>query len=389
MTTYTISYDETNITWIDLNGWTALTEAAPGPVIGPFSSPAGDGHDNMVWYPFVEAGDTVVGEIHGDIFAVEGVSENVQVDNSGVLSIVPGGSATDTIVNSGGEQLIDSGSSANGATINSGGFEIVFDGGVSTAATVNSGGQESVQSGGTANGATVDSGGFEEIFGGLANGTTVLSGGKENVHDSGVASGTIVDPGGAAQVFSGGKVVNTVLDGGELDLGVGAIASGTIAFGPTPGGTLEIDGTTMPTTVISGFSEGDPTADVKSDIIDLASIAYSAIISASLNSSTDVLTIVTSGGTKTLEFTGNYKNTAFGLSSDGNGGTTIVDLGSPENIYDPILVSSSANAVQTVILADSNLTAVNTYTSTVTQDYEDAIVAAENFYQSLSPTRQR
>jgi autotransporter passenger strand-loop-strand repeat protein len=115
--------------------------------------------------------------------------------------------------------------------------------------------------------------------------------------------------------------------------------------------------------------------------IDLTSVAYAQITSASLNATTDVLTIDAGQSSTTIQLSGDQAGESIGLSSDGGTGTDIVNLGAAPNISDSISTASAA-AVQTVIRADSNLQFVNTYAQGVSSAYEDAIVAAENFYQA-------
>ncbi|MDB5483142.1 MAG: Ca2+-binding protein toxin, partial [Caulobacteraceae bacterium] len=114
--------------------------------------------------------------------------------------------------------------------------------------------------------------------------------------------------------------------------------------------------------------------------IDETSISYAGVTSASLNPRTDVLTVYSGGVTHAVQLSGNLQGASLGLSSDGSGGTEIVNLGVSPQVTGP--VSPATTRQQTVILAGSNLQFVNTYTSNVSTGYQDAIVTAENFYQS-------
>jgi len=118
--------------------------------------------------------------------------------------------------------------------------------------------------------------------------------------------------------------------------------------------------------------------------IDDTSISYANVTSASLNPVSDVLTLVSGATPTTVALSGNLQGVSLGLSSDGAGGTEIVDLGVSPQVNDP--VSPGRSVQQTVIMAGSSLQFVNTYDSTVGQGYEDAIVTAENFYQSQIAT---
>jgi autotransporter passenger strand-loop-strand repeat protein len=85
--------------------------------------------------------------------------------------------------------------------------------------------------------------------------TVVKSQGIELVISGGETVGTIVNKGGQEVVFDG-TATGTVISGGTLELAVGGAASGGITFAGT-GGTLKIDGTTVPSTVIGGFVKGN------------------------------------------------------------------------------------------------------------------------------------
>ncbi|EGI3999276.1 autotransporter outer membrane beta-barrel domain-containing protein, partial [Escherichia coli] len=69
---------------------------------------------------------------------------------SSSMSLNAGDTATDTTINSGGNQSVSSGGSATSTTINSGGYQFVSSGGSATSTTINSGGYQYVSSGGSA-----------------------------------------------------------------------------------------------------------------------------------------------------------------------------------------------------------------------------------------------
>src|SRR5258707_7880699 len=96
----------------------------------------------------------------------------------------------------------------------------------------------------------------------------VLSGGTEIVASGGVPSATTIQFGGFEQVMSGGTAAATVISGGTLEIqSGGAVGSGGLRFSGS-GGTLTIDGTTMPTSTVSGFVTGDT--------IDLAGVSFAS-----------------------------------------------------------------------------------------------------------------
>jgi autotransporter passenger strand-loop-strand repeat protein len=151
--------------------------------------------------------------------------------------------------------------------------------------------------------------------GGIARGTAIR-GGTEFVLLGGTASGTTISSGGLEDVLSGGITSNATISGGKLELANGASAgSGAITFAGS-GGVLKIDGTTMPTNVISGFAPGDT--------IDLAAVTFSSGGGVVVTSG-NVLKVKEGGVTYNLQLnpSQNFSEDAFALSSDGTGGTDV------------------------------------------------------------------
>ncbi|SED91196.1 Ig-like domain-containing protein [Bradyrhizobium erythrophlei] len=115
----------------------------------------------------------------------------------------------------------------------------------------------------------------------------------------------------------------TIDAGGSLEL-AGA-ATGAITFGKNTG-MLILDQSSKFTGNILGLSgNGDPTA---SDILDLRDIAYGAGTRVSYigNTSGGVLTVTDAQNhTAHLNLTGDYTRMTFALSSDGHGGTFVID----------------------------------------------------------------
>lgn len=232
------------------------------------------------------------------------VSSGIIVTGGNTLEIQSGGTASATSVESGGTEQVDFGGAADGAIISHGGVaEIygsdtaaqvhgildVFSGGFASGDTVRNGGVMGVASSGFASATTVLSDGLLFInSGGSVSGVIVSAGGSALVTAGGVASGTLVASGGVEQVFgsdiaaqvsgvlevlsggsasgdtiyaglllvdSGGTASGTVMSGGTVELAAGASAGGAITFA-TSGGTLQIDGRTMPSDVISGLQQG-------------------------------------------------------------------------------------------------------------------------------------
>jgi autotransporter-associated beta strand protein len=128
-------------------------------------------------------------------------------------------------------------------------------------------------------------------------------------------SGTLVLSG--PNTYSGG----TTIEGGTLELGnPSAAGSGPITFGSDV--TLAIDGTTMPSNTIDGFTAGD--------MIDLTSIGNVSGSHVDMNYLTNVLTITEDNATYQLQFDKNeiFAGDFFHLMKDNNGigsGTLITE----------------------------------------------------------------
>src|SRR6201999_2730175 len=128
---------------------------------------------------------------------------------------------------------------ASDTTVSESGTLVVYKGGKAIGTVIN-------QNTGTSDG------GMFVSSGGTARATTVNSGGIALVFDGGVNSGARVSGGGTLQVSSGGTLSGlTVVDGGSVVLDAGAIANDSFDF--VGSGVLIIDGSAMPSAVISGF----------------------------------------------------------------------------------------------------------------------------------------
>jgi large repetitive protein len=90
-------------------------------------------------------------------------------------------------------------------------------------------------------------------------------------------------------------------------------------------GTLRLDNASAYTGQISGLAG--------SDAIDLTNVSFSASTTASFLGNTDGGTLTITDGTHTSDITlvGNYLQSTWDISSDGNGGTTVVDPVAPNN----------------------------------------------------------
>lgn len=186
---------------------------------------------------------------------------------------------------------------------------------MATSITIGSGTTYDISAGQTDSGDTVQSGGTVDVdAGGTASETIVL--GTEGVLSGGIDVGAVVASGGLEIVASGGTASGTVIQGGTLDLEAGGILAGSMSF--AGGGTLEIDGASMPTATISGFSIGQT--------IDLRGLAFGAASSAVLTGG-NVLQISEGGQSVALQLdpAQSYAGHGFALANDGHGGTALID----------------------------------------------------------------
>ena len=305
-------------------------------------------------------------------------SSGVALSAGGVLTILSGGTAIGTEVTSRGVDTVQSGGLARGTVVSADAREAVY--GTASGTVVNYAGSQTVFAGGTATASVVDGAvivlaggvtsavelilGTETVAsGGVASGTVVGSAsgdGQISIAAGGTMVGTVVNHDGYAYLSVGGIAVGTVLSGGDMTLGGGTAIGTTIGSGgletaavvyvfstgvyysgvasatTIAGGTLDLDGgtaaggilftgdgpgllavsgTVMPGTAISGFAS--------SDEIDLQSVAFTGAGSASLNASTDKLTVTEGGSSFALQLAGNYAGATFDLSPDIGAGTVI------------------------------------------------------------------
>ena len=168
---------------------------------------------------------------------------NTTINSGGNQNVSSGGSATSTTINSGGRQWVVSGGSATSTTINSGGMLSVSSGGSAVDITQNSGGRISADTsatlrgtningsfsiaGGSASNMLLENGGYLSVLNGhQATSTTINSGGNQTVSRGGSATSTTINSGGYQNVYVNGNVTKTTItDGGILQVDVGGSAS--------------------------------------------------------------------------------------------------------------------------------------------------------------------
>ncbi|MDM2934971.1 autotransporter outer membrane beta-barrel domain-containing protein [Citrobacter sp. Cu233] len=164
---------------------------------------------------------------------------------SSSMSLGPGDTATNTTINSGGQQHISSGGSATSTTINQFGAQYVSNGGSATDTTIKYGGQhvfsggsatntnvsgmqaeQHVYIGGSATNTSVSASGKQQVFG-SATSTTVSGTGIQYVHSGGSATSTTINSGGKQIVSSGGSVIATTINHATQNVLSGGSATST------------------------------------------------------------------------------------------------------------------------------------------------------------------
>ncbi|NAH31113.1 autotransporter outer membrane beta-barrel domain-containing protein [Escherichia coli] len=199
---------------------------------------------------------------------------------SSSMSLNAGDTATDTTINSGGNQYVSGGGSATSTTINSGGYQYVSSGGSATDTTINSGGSQYVSSGGSATNITND-GGYLSIDGNV---TDITVNGGNNMYSG---SATNVTINGGNNNMYGGSATSVTINGAGLNMYGGSATSTTIN-----GGYQNIFGGSATDTTLNsgGYQYIDDSASVTSTTIN--SGGYQSVSSG--GSATD--TIINSGG---------------------------------------------------------------------------------------------
>jgi autotransporter passenger strand-loop-strand repeat protein len=223
--------------------------------------------------------------------------------NGGTQQVTAGGTASATVVSSGGAQYV-AGIASN--TELAGGTQYVFGSAVGT--KIDNGGAQSIEAGGTASGTTISAGGVQ--------------------YDAGIASATTL-AGGMQVVVSGGTDKGATISAGTLELQSGATAgSSTITF--AGGGTLRLDGTGAFGFLVAGFAVPDA--------FDLSAIKFaSATKQYSGNASSGTLTVGDGTHSASILLIGNYSLASFHLGAESGGGTGTV-------VTDPPVSSNSVIA---------------------------------------------
>jgi hypothetical protein len=165
----------------------------------------------------------------------------------------------------------------------------------------------------------------------INSGTLTLAGAVSNSGTLEAAAGTLTVQGA---VTGAGRVVITK---GTADFNAAFSQSVIFAAGAT--GVLELAQSTAYTGTVSGFSKTGATA------LDLADIAFaSGTTTASFSGTTTAGTLTVTDGTHTakIRLAGNYTASTWTVSSDGHGGTTVVDPAGPPPRVAPLLAAMAA-----------------------------------------------
>ena len=262
----------------------------------------------------------------GTLILSGGTVTGLSVISGGVSDILNGGVASATTVFNGGTQDIFTGGKAKFAVVSSGGMELVSSGGTAISTTVESLGSSTVFSGGVVSNVTIAGGTFDLLSGGTATGFIDFSGtGGELIIGSktmptttisGFAAGDTIDLAGVTYASGARVTVATagtvsVIDSGKTySLNIAGATVGETDFSFGPGSLLTKTGAAArprmafvtPTTATTPASAATTLLQTPSP---LTSAAPPPALSsaASPAGSTDLLTMVTNGGSQILPVT--------------------------------------------------------------------------------------
>jgi autotransporter passenger strand-loop-strand repeat protein len=224
----------------------------------------------------IYGGGTATGTtVQGGLQAVYGTADQTVIGSGGVQLVQ--GTASHTTVNGGGEQRVYAGGTAIGTTLNAGSMQVDW---------------------GNASGTTID-GGIQYVWG-TANDTTIASG-AQHVGAGGSASGTTVGAGGLEYVHTGGTLTDVTFGGASARL----VLDQSSAFSGT----------------IAGWQDGAE--------LDLGDIAFgettSLAYAANAENTGGTLTITDGVHAASLHLLGQYSAADFALAADGHGGSVITN----------------------------------------------------------------
>jgi autotransporter passenger strand-loop-strand repeat protein len=228
-------------------------------------------------------------------------------------------------VSNGGLEVVEAGASASGSVIDTGGQLYVAAGGTASGTTL-TGGIDTVV--GTAIGTTVNADGVDYVAGGgLVSGATLNNGAIQVIYAGGTALGDHANSGSLEYVTSGGIASSAIISGGTMEIeSGGSIGAGPITFATSGGGTLRLDDSVHFGGLIAGFGLPD-----QLDLTDIAFISgtttssWTQLTSGANASGTLTISDGTSGTTASITLLGTYTSGNFHVTSDGLGGTLVLD----------------------------------------------------------------
>ena len=215
--------------------------------------------------------------------------------------IISSGESSEGIILENDTMTVLDGGTATTTTVNSAGSVFIFSGGIADSTTVNSRGSMFVSSGGTANNTTVNSRGSMHVSSGaLADGTALFSGGNLNVSAGGIARDTTVSLGGRFTVLSGGTATGIALNG-RITVSSGGTATGLVVSD----GALW-DFTVAPDTLIAGTS-GGIAFEISNGLVSGCTVNTGDTLNISSGGAVDRVTV--NGGIMYVESTGIMNDT--------------------------------------------------------------------------------
>ena len=308
----------------------------------------------------VDYGTSTDATVDAGTQVVYGATTGTVLTGTGIQQLFTGGTASGTVVGGAGagqgnlwpEQNVGLGGTSVGTIVNAGGVQNVQSTGIAHDTTVNSGGNEIVNNGGTAVDATMLSGGNLNVYDGTLSGSMVDNGtltfwAGNNFSGQLSGTGSVVVGDGTLLLSSANNFAGNIsINGNTLELGAtGAAGSATIGFDGSPG-TLQIDGTSMPSNTIHGFALGD--------LIDLAGISFDPAGTVQLAAG-NVLQITEAGHLYQLQLdpSASFAGMNFGIFADAASGT-YVTLGQ-QPISDTLTISSGQSANDILVLDGGTL----------------------------------
>ncbi|EHX6162032.1 autotransporter adhesin Ag43 [Salmonella enterica subsp. enterica serovar Canada] len=274
-------------------------------------------------------------------------ARDTTVNSNGILQVNAGGVASDVTINAGGALVTNTDADVSG-TNRLGGFSVDSATGSASNVVLENGGQLNVFTGDSASATTVDNGGTLSVAaGGTATDTTIYAGGALIADTRSTVSGTnaqgefsidgatgqasslYLENGGYFSVRSGGNAADTrVGSGGELNVEDGGTLSGTTSL--TENATLTLTGDAVSTGTIDSagtitFAQADDTGFTPHTLTTTSLVGNGGTINMSVNLNdpafpTDML-IIDGGqvtGTTNLNIT-NTGSAGLGLATTGEG----------------------------------------------------------------------